>query len=681
MATCRWLAVAVLLALPMLANAITWPGASPCDGTLQGCINSASAGATVEVASNATVDEDLSFGIPLTLRAASGYAPQLAVDRNIYASANSDGTYAIEGITLQRGTVYVAHGGGAANVRVRRVRVLEANAIGSPEITIGSTTSTALTYEIAENDVSLFWNTYDGGLHAAIQVLSSNTGTRDGRIHDNHVDAAGSWSAGILVSSADSTHTTRVYGNWVRGGNSYGSIDLRQGNLVGTGSGSLNAYVLNNVVTPLAGSGDAYGIAVDAYFGNLDLQAFNNTVSGAYSGINVYVASGATGNGRIANNLFAGDILSLALSHGGSGTISNDHNLLYGGSISGPSPGAGTITSNPLLRGAPGNPWLNPTSPAIDAADSLALDSVLTSAAIARVDGAGLRRFKGGSNLADIGALEFGDTTFLHRVSNATPNPYSEIDNASVDGLSSHFLQVTPNWNPDGATGIYDNHPSGVFFNSISGHWDLRHEDLVAFPNDARFNVFSPAYGNGSFHHVVTGANIAGDATSLTIGGLDNQPNRILLATRDSLDSDNTLYDDPHPFGVFYFSFGGPGNWFISHFDSTAMTAGGGYHVYWQEPSANAFIHAASAGNSSGDYTVLDHPLLNGHACARFHVTQGIGGAVFNAHQTGVFYAFGRWAIYNQDITAIPVGTQFHVVVDAQQVFECSDVIFADGLE
>jgi hypothetical protein len=676
----RWLAAGTLVAMPTFASALVWPGAAPCDATLQACINSASTGATVEVASNATIDETLSFGVPLTLRAASGFAPQLALDRAIIATANNDGTYAIEGFTLNRGFVSVTHNAGNASVRVRRIRVLATPAGGSAQISVNSSATTPLTYEFAENDLSFAWNTYDGAIHAAMQVLKTSAGTSDGRIYENRVDAGGSYSVGILVSNLDNAHTTRLYGNWVRGGSAYGSIDLRQGNLVGTGAGSLSAYVVNNVVTPLSG-GNPQGIKTEAYFGSLNLQAFNNTVTGALYGIDVSVASGAVGNGRIANNLLAGDTLSLALSHSGTGTISNDHNLLYGGSVSGVVPGAGTVTADPQLRGAPGNPWLNATSPAIDAADSVALDSVLTSAAIARVDGAGLRRFKGGSNLADIGALEFGDTTFLHRVHNAVPGTYNEIDNASVNNLSSHFLQLTSNWNPDGSPGLYDNHPSGVYYNAVSGRWTLRDEDLVAIPNDARFNVFVPAYGFGNLDHIVTAGNIAGFATSVSAGGLDNQPNRILLATRDSQDPDASLYDDPHPFGVFYFAIGGSGNWFVSHLDSTPMNAGGGYHVYWQEPSANAFIHTATAGNSAGDFTVIDHPLLNGHRCARFQATQGTGGDTFNAHQVGVYYNGNRWAIFNQDMAAIPLNTQFHVVVDAQQVFECSDVIFANGFD
>jgi hypothetical protein len=680
MAVFRWLLAGGVLMVPNMASAVVWPGAAPCNATLQACINSASSGSTVEIASDATIDETLSVGMPLTLRAASGYAPKLALDRIVNVTANTNGTFAVEGITLQRGFVNVTHNGGNANFLVRRVRVLESIG-GAAEISIYSPASTPLTYEIAENETTFVWNTFDGAIRAAIQVVDRGTGAGNGLIHDNRVDSGGTDSAGILVDTLDNTHTARVYANWIRGGKLYGSLYFRQGTLVGSGGGTLNAYIINNVVSPLLASGDAAGIAVDAYFGALNLQAFNNTVSGAYAGVDVYTAAGVAANGRIANNLLAGNILSLALSINGSGMFSNDHNLLFGGSVSGTSPGPGTLTSDPKLRGIPGNPWLNATSPAIDAADSAALDSLLTSAALARVDGAGLRRFKGLSNLADIGALEFGDTTVLHRVNNASPSTSSVVDNGALNNLPSRYVQVTSNWNPDGASGIYDNHPTGIFYTTGISRWIMRHEDLVAFTNDARYNLFSPADGAGQYRHVVTAANVTGDATMLDIAGLNNEPARIVLATRDSLDPNSTIYDDVHPFGAFYFAFGGPGKWFVSHLDATAMGAGGGYHIYWQEPSANAFVHTTSAGNSASNYTVLDHPLLNNHRCARFQVSQGIGGATFNAHQTGIFYFGNRWAIYNQDLAAIPTGTQFHVVVDAQQVFECSDVIFADGFQ
>jgi hypothetical protein len=639
----------------------------------------------VEVASNTVIDESLSFGVPLTLHAASGYSPQLALDRGIAVSAGSSGSYAVEGFTLQRGVVNVSHAGGNVNVLVRRIRVLAGLSAGTAEISLyrSSSVTGTFTYEVAENELHYAWDIYDGALRAALQVLAYGGSTAGGRIHDNRIDAGGSWGNGILLSTNEHSHTTRIDGNWIRGGNAYGSIDLRLGNLSTGGSGNLVAYVINNIVTPLRGS-DAHGIAADVYGGSFNLQGFNNTVTGAYSGFNIYGATGTTLAGRIANNLLAGNTLSLAYSNGGSGSIGNDHNLLFGGSLSGMTAGAGTITTNPQLRGAPMNPWLSAGSPAIDAADSVALSNLLASAALARVDGAGLRRFKGAANVADIGALEYGDNTFLHRVNNAAPGAdnFSTLDAPSVNAQPARWPQLTANWNPFGGSGIYDNQPISASYNGLD-RWYLRTEDLGNFPNGASFDVFAPADGSGNFRQVVSAATISGYATQLFDPALTNAcNNRILLATRDSKDPSETVYDDTHPFAVFCFGFGGPTAWFVSHSDSTEMLAGGGYHIYFQEPSANAFVHTSSDGNRSSDYTVLDHPLLNGRPCARPHVTQAIGTA-FNPHQIGVFYSAGtqggRWAIYNQDLASMPADRAFHVVVDAQQAYECSDVIFADG--
>ena len=677
---CLALFALALASASAFAATRTWPTAGPCaGGTLQDCINGATANDIVEVASDAVIDESPAFGVPLTLRAASGFAPQLALDRVITATAATDGEYAVEGFTLLRGFVYLSHTGGNASLRVRRVRVLAPLASGTAEIALYSNTTAPFAYDIGENDLAFAWDTYDGAIHAALQILDAQSGTSSGRIHDNRIDAAGGWSVGALLSSNNRTHTTRVDGNWIRGGHAYGSIQLRQGNSGGTGGGSLTAYVVNNVVTPLRERNDAYGIRAEVYAGSLALQAFNNTVAGAYSGVNIYAAGGTTLSGRVANNLLSGNILNLAYS--GSGSIANDHNLLYDGSVSGTTPGAGTITADPLLRGAPGNPWLNPGSPAIDAADSAGLSSVLGSAGLARVDGAGLRRFKGAGDLADIGALEYGDTTFLHRTANPTASASSVLDDPSVNGQASRRPQSSANWNPDGSLGLYWNHPVSAGYSDISAEWSLRDEDLTLFGDDVRFDLFAPADGSGNLAHVATAANVSGFTTRIAAAGLDDEPDRILLATRNSRDPDGTVYDDVHPFGVFYFAFGGPGSWFVSHLDATDMGVGGGYNVYWQEPSANAYRHVATAGNSTDNFTLLDHPLLNGRECARPHVTQSAGQGVYNAHQIGVWYTGSRWSVFNQDGAAMPVDAEFDVVVDAQQAFECSDTIFADGFD
>lgn len=113
------------------------------------------------------------------------------------------------------------------------------------------------------------------------------------------------------------------------------------------------------------------------------------------------------------------------------------------------------------------------------------------------------------------------------------------------------------------------------------------------------------------------------------------------------------------------------------------MPSNGGFNVYFQEPSANAFRHRATAGNSLGNTTDIDHPLLNGNRCARVHVTQDNTSGISNNYHIVVLYigaSYNRWSIFNQDQVAMTNNAEFHVVVDAQAI-NCADALFASSFE
>jgi hypothetical protein len=79
------------------------------------------------------------------------------------------------------------------------------------------------------------------------------------------------------------------------------------------------------------------------------------------------------------------------------------------------------------------------------------------------------------------------------------------------------------------------------------------------------------------------------------------------------------------------------------------------------------FIHRATAGNTSGQVTVIDNPLTNGDPSAILIVTQnwnpgGVGGT-YNTHPIGVFYNGSRWAIFNEDLGNLTVNAAFNVLV------------------
>lgn len=85
-------------------------------------------------------------------------------------------------------------------------------------------------------------------------------------------------------------------------------------------------------------------------------------------------------------------------------------------------------------------------------------------------------------------------------------------------------------------------------------------------------------------------------------------------------------------------------------------------------PLRPAFQHLAAAGNSSGNLTRIDHPLLNGVATAMVFVTHVYvvpGASVYVVSPVGVYYdaALSRWTIYREDLALMPAGAMFNVLV------------------
>jgi hypothetical protein len=81
------------------------------------------------------------------------------------------------------------------------------------------------------------------------------------------------------------------------------------------------------------------------------------------------------------------------------------------------------------------------------------------------------------------------------------------------------------------------------------------------------------------------------------------------------------------------------------------------------------FIHHATDENSRGDYTTISNSAINGDTRAIVLVSldkerKGDGAATY-AHNIGVWYTpeAHKWAIFNQDLTAVPAGSTFEVVV------------------
>ncbi|MCS6847109.1 MAG: hypothetical protein RMN52_05265, partial [Anaerolineae bacterium] len=245
------------------------------------------------------------------------------------------------------------------------------------------------------------------------------------------------------------------------------------------------------------------------------------------------------------------------------------------------------------------------------------------------------------------------------------------IDHPLLNGNPNAIFAVTPNWNPGGVGGTYNNRAIGVFYLNAVKRWAVFNQNLESMPAGASFNVLLPDTRADVFVHTATAGNTAGASNQYTFIDhpmLNNNPNAVFFVTQNwnPNGASSGTYND-RPIGVFYANTAQ--KWAIFNQSVTAMPAGADFNVLIPPPGANVFIHTATAGNTTGHVTRMDHPLLNNNPNAKVLVTQswnpgGIGGT-YNNHPIGVYFSSvsNRWIIFNQDIATMPVDASFNVMV------------------
>jgi hypothetical protein len=260
--------------------------------------------------------------------------------------------------------------------------------------------------------------------------------------------------------------------------------------------------------------------------------------------------------------------------------------------------------------------------------------------------------------------------TSANTISNST-----FVDHPFTNGNRNARLLVTPNWNPPGSSGVYDNHPIGVWYDGWRGKWAIFNQDLAAMPIGAAFNVRIEGDNEASAPiQTAASGNTAGSSTYITHAITDfNSWALVLFTPTWNLPGANGVYNN-HNTGVFY-SWGGVwgGKWAIFNQDGASMAAGASFNTrFIGYPGDGAFVHVAGGDNMpnlSSNYTWINNPLTNGNPNAIILVTPnfnpyGLGGQYVN-HPIGVWYDYfnRKWAIFYQDKTPIPAGATFHVLV------------------
>lgn len=253
--------------------------------------------------------------------------------------------------------------------------------------------------------------------------------------------------------------------------------------------------------------------------------------------------------------------------------------------------------------------------------------------------------------------------SFIHY--SADPNldgNTTQIDNALINANPLEKIQITKNWNPNGTSyADYNNHETGLWYNGLS-QWTVYNDDLNSMVGNLAFNIFIPGETADSYVHLSDAATIISNWTVLDHPALNGNPNALLFVTQNL--SAFAVYDES-PLGVWY----NGSRWSVFNQDLSAMPENIAFNVYVPRESDDAFIHTATSENTYDNYTLIDHPSTNGNPNAILIVTQNwnpvSSSGVYNNHTIGVWYSeyFEKWSIFNQDISGIPVGSAYNVLV------------------
>ena len=249
-------ACAALTALPASAqNLYTWPDTSPpCNGTLQACVSAAGPEDGVDIATNGPIDESIHKTGSLDLRAAPGFSPVFAANRQVTASpslAGGDQFIRIEGLTLTRGEIQVSQVGhpAALTAQILDNTVLAPQA--SSPIQVLAWDSGPLVFTISGN--TLATDQFQDGV-VTVSVIRA---VASGDVVDNVIAVPSSNDAvGIDLSVGDGALEVDVVGNRIDGAFYHDGIVLNR-----SGTGVLTARVLGNLVRGASGGAGiaAYG--------------------------------------------------------------------------------------------------------------------------------------------------------------------------------------------------------------------------------------------------------------------------------------------------------------------------------------------------------------------------------------------------------------------------------------
>ena len=233
------------------------------------------------------------------------------------------------------------------------------------------------------------------------------------------------------------------------------------------------------------------------------------------------------------------------------------------------------------------------------------------------------------------------------------------VPHAKIDGRPGAMPFYTATWN-----GVNNLRTTGLWYDagSVGKLWSIRTQDNSSFWGAHGHHVFLPNSDASQWLVTADSSNTFMNRVRIDHPDVDGNPSAILFVNQVMNPGDGPVVRNDSEVGVYY----NGSTWWIYNEDTSPMPPGASFHVLLADErlavSEAPFVHHATASNSTGNLTQIDHPALNGNPDAQLLVTTRWLGT-YLPHTYDTYYASSRWHIRTQGGSTVQAGLAFHVLI------------------
>ena len=252
------------------------------------------------------------------------------------------------------------------------------------------------------------------------------------------------------------------------------------------------------------------------------------------------------------------------------------------------------------------------------------------------------------------------------------------INHPDLNGNPNAGIVYSHVWNPNGNSGIYNNNITGLWYSNVENKWAIFNEDLSPIKEDSQYFIYIAADPSQVITHISTAANQGTDGTYTTniddpsFNNSDPGPYAII----SNYWNPNSVYNT-HLYSFYYDSANSKRGFYNRDFGP--IPDGAAFKILVNGSGVSRYTHTTSAANNSGNWTVIDHPDLNGNPNATFVFSHywglnGNTGPVGNT-KLGAWYNGTNWAIYLEDNSlTMDEGISFDIIIAPQEILGNNDI-------